>query len=183
MQESKKLKQLIEGILYLCGDEGITLQQLEDVFEESKENLEVVMNELIVNYSKNENRGIEIISYDNRYKFVTKAQVHPYAKKLFSETKLSLLSPAAMETLAIIAYKQPITRAEIEELRGVGCDMMIRKLQARNLIQECGRSDAPGKPYLYEVTSEFMDNFQLKSLKELPELREQKLDQESELFS
>ncbi|MPN47498.1 Segregation and condensation protein B [bioreactor metagenome] len=84
--------------------------------------------------------------------------------------KSSSLSPAAIETLAIIAYKQPITRIEIEEIRGVGCEMMLRKLLIRNLIREIGRSDAPGKPILYEVTNEFMDVFKLVSLKELPDL-------------
>ena len=87
-----------------------------------------------------------------------------------------------METLAIVAYKQPITRGEIEEIRGVSCDMMVRKLLARNLIKECGRSDAPGRPFLYEVTEEFMDTFKLVSLKELPELPEFKDTMEEELF-
>ena len=82
--------------------------------------------------------------------------------------------------MAIIAYKQPITRVEIEELRGVGADMMLRKLQARNLIREAGRSDAPGKPILYEVTEEFMDSFKLYTLNELPDLPEFNSDDENE---
>ena len=84
--------------------------------------------------------------------------------------------------MAIIAYRQPITRSEIEEIRGVGCDMMIRKLLARNLIRECGRSDAAGRPFLYEVTEAFMDSFQLKSLKELPELPDNEANLDEELF-
>lgn len=103
-------------------------------------------------------------------------------EKLFSSTKVAVLSQAAMETLAIIAYKQPITRSEIEEIRGVGCDMMIRKLMARSLIKECGRSDAPGRPFLYEITTEFMDAFQLESLKELPELPDFQPNLDGELF-
>ena len=95
---------------------------------------------------------------------------------------MATLSNAALETLAIIAYKQPITRVEIEEIRGVGCDMMIRKLLARSLIKECGRSDAPGRPFLYEVTKEFMDTFQLESLKELPDLPDFKEQVDEELF-
>ena len=111
-----------------------------------------------------------------------KRQLHPYAEKLFAATKMATLSNAALETLAIIAYKQPITRVEIEEIRGVGCDMMIRKLLARSLIKECGRSDAPGRPFLYEVTKEFMDTFQLESLKELPDLPNFKEQVDEELF-
>lgn len=130
----------------------------------------------------NEDHGIEIVHFGGRYKFVTKEIVYPYAEKLFSSTKVATLSSAALETLAIIAYKQPITRVEVEEIRGVGCDMMIRKLLARSLIKECGRSDAPGKPFLYEVTSEFMDSFKLESLKELPELKEIKQESMKDLF-
>ena len=88
-----------------------------------------------------------------------------------------------METLAIIAYKQPITRVEIEEIRGVSCDMMIRKLLARSLIKECGRTDAPGRPFLYEVTEEFMDAFKLKSLNELPDLPVIEQNMDEELFN
>ncbi|MDO5110608.1 MAG: SMC-Scp complex subunit ScpB, partial [Erysipelotrichaceae bacterium] len=101
---------------------------------------------------------------------LSKAAVHPYAKRLFSIDKESRLSNAALETLAIIAYRQPITRVEIEEIRGVGADMMLRKLEARGLICESGRSEAPGRPILYSVTEDFMDAFQLLSLDELPEL-------------
>lgn len=94
--------------------------------------------------------------------------------------KQSSLSQAALETLAIIAYKQPITRVEIEEIRGVGADVMLRKLLARDLIQEAGRSDAPGRPILYEVTNEFMNSFKLMSLKELPDLPNFKNNEESD---
>ncbi|MEG0736113.1 MAG: SMC-Scp complex subunit ScpB, partial [Longicatena sp.] len=76
----------------------------------------------------------------------------------------------------------PITRVEIEEIRGVGCDMMVRKLLARSLIKECGRSDAPGRPFLYEVTEEFMDTFKLESLKELPDLPDYHENMDEELF-
>ena len=95
---------------------------------------------------------------------------------------MASLSQAALETLAIIAYKQPLTRIEIEEIRGVNCDMMIRKLLARNLIRECGRTDGPGRPFLYEVTEEFMDAFKLESLKELPDLPAVEQNMDSELF-
>lgn len=126
--------------------------------------------------------AIELVSYGGYYKFLTKAWMDDYLKKLFHETKTNTLSQSALETLAIIAYKQPITRVEIEELRGVGCDMMLRKLCARNLIQEAGRSEAPGRPILYEVTEEFMDSFKLIDLKELPELPQYTSDDEEALF-
>ena len=110
------------------------------------------------------------MGYGSNYKFISKKAVYPYAQELFHNAKANTLSQAALETLAIIAYKQPITRIEIEELRGVSAEMMLRRLLVRNLIREVGRSDAPGRPILYEVTEEFMDSFKLYSLNELPEL-------------
>ena len=179
MHETKK--PVLEGLLFLSGDEGLTLTQLKNCgLDMSDEDLEAVLDEMMQEYLR-ETHGIELVCYGGVYKFVSKALIHPYAQKLFSSTKVATLSNAAMETLAIIAYKQPITRVEIEEIRGVSCDMMVRKLLARNLIKECGRSDAPGRPFLYEVTEEFMDTFKLESLKELPELPEYK-EQEEELF-
>lgn len=176
-----KLRKILEGLLFLSGDEGLTSEQLcfaLDISEEALDkNIKQMMNEFL-----EEDHGIELVHFGGKYKFVTKEIVYPYAEKLFASTKIATLSSAALETLAIIAYKQPITRTEIEEIRGVGCDMMIRKLLARSLIKECGRSDAPGRPFLYEVTSEFMDSFKLESLKELPELKEVSQEQMLNLF-
>ena len=126
--------------------------------------------------------GMEVVCYGGIWKFMSKAIVHPFAQKLFQSAKTSALSQSALETLAIVAYKQPITRVEIEEIRGVGCDMMLRKLQARNLITEVGRSEAPGRPILYGVTEEFMDSFKLLSLDELPDLPDFSEHQSDNLF-
>lgn len=175
-----KVKTVLEGLLFLSGDEGLTMDQMQGSLEIAREDVESALIQLKEEYD-DEDRGVELTRFGGIYKFVSKESVYPYAEKLFSSTKMSTLSQAAMETLAIIAYKQPITRAEIEEIRGVGCDMMIRKLQARSLIKESGRSDAPGKPFLYEITPEFMDAFKLESLKELPELPQEQLESD-ELF-
>ena len=121
-------------------------------------------------YYLQESRGIEIARFGEKYRFLSKASIHEAAKKLFQTSTEAKLSNAALETLAIIAYKQPITRVEIEEIRGVGADVMLRKLVARGLIQEDGRSEAAGRPILYSVTDEFLDSFKLLSLDELPEL-------------
>lgn len=175
-------KAILEGLLFLSGDEGLNMEQLQGCMETlSKQDIEGLLNALMEEYLK-DSHGMELVRFGGIYKFVSKEAVHPYAQKLFSSTKMATLSNAAMETLAIIAYKQPITRGEIEEIRGVNCDMMIRKLLARNLIKECGRSDAPGRPFLYEVTEEFMDSFKLESLKELPELPDFQSEVDEELF-
>lgn len=164
------MQQVIEGILFIVGDDGIDAERLAEIMEESFDTVQKTLDDMTVQYANDENRGIELVNYAGRYKFVSKAAVHPYAQKLFEGTEVKGFSQAALETMAIIAYKQPITRVEIEEIRSVGCDMMIRKLLARNLIKEVGRSDAPGRPFLYAVTDSFMDVFGLSSLKELPEL-------------
>ncbi|MGX8834207.1 SMC-Scp complex subunit ScpB [Amedibacillus sp. YH-ame6] len=178
-----KLKSVLEGLLFLSGDEGLSKEQILGCMDEDEqvEHIEETLDELMKDYLE-DCHGIELVRFGGIYKFVSKECVHEYAERLFSSTKMSTLSNAAMETLAIIAYKQPITRVEIEEIRGVGCDMMVRKLLARSLIKECGRSDAPGRPFLYEVTEEFMDTFKLESLKELPDLPDYHENMDEELF-
>ena len=177
------LKSILEGLLFLSGDEGLSVEQIIGCLEndEMSEHLEETLDDLMKEYLE-DSHGIELVRFGGVYKFVSKESVHEYAERLFSSTKMSTLSNAAMETLAIIAYKQPITRVEIEEVRGVGCDMMVRKLLARGLVKESGRSDAPGRPFLYEVTEEFMDTFKLESLKELPDLPNYHENMDEELF-
>ena len=166
-----KMRAVLEGLLFLTGDDGLTLDQAADAMDLKKSEVEELFDELQKYYTSDE-RGFEIERYGARYRFLSKAVVHDYAKKLFSLNKDARLSNAALETLAIIAYKQPVTRVEIEEIRGVGADVMLRKLEARGLIKEDGRSDAPGRPFLYSVTDEFMNAFELMSLDELPDLPE-----------
>ena len=169
-EESRRtMSAALEGLLVLTGDEGITLEQAVNALGTDEETTKELFDEL-QKYYLDDSRGIEIAHFGETWRFLSKAAVHPYAKRLFSIDKESRLSNAALETLAIIAYRQPITRVEIEEIRGVGADMMLRKLEARGLICESGRSEAPGRPILYSVTEDFMDAFQLLSLDELPEL-------------
>lgn len=176
-----KLKAILEGLLFLVGDDGLTVEQASKSMDISATKVEQLFDTLQKDYV-DDSRGFEIERYGSRYRFLSKAFVHEAAKKLFSIDKISKLSNAALETLAIIAYKQPITRVEIEEIRGVGADVMIRKLEARGLIKEEGRSDAPGRPFLYSVTDEFMDAFKLLSLDELPDLPEFNKDNNDDLF-
>lgn len=176
-----KLKAILEGLLFLVGDDGLTVEQASKSMDISTKKAEQLFDALQKEYV-DDSRGFEIERYGSRYRFLSKAFVHEAAKKMFSIDKISKLSNAALETLAIIAYKQPITRVEIEEIRGVGADVMIRKLEARGLIKEEGRSDAPGRPFLYSVTDEFMDAFKLLSLDELPDLPEFNKDNNDDLF-
>ena len=172
---------IAEGLLFLVGDEGITEELMAKSLEISEDDAHQLLDELQKKY-QDDSFGVEVVCYGGIWKFMSKAMVHPFAQKLFQSAKTSALSQSALETLAIVAYKQPITRVEIEEIRGVGCDMMLRKLQARNLIAEVGRSEAPGRPILYGVTEEFMDSFKLLSLDELPDLPDFSEQQSDNLF-
>ena len=168
-KEPTNIEAIVEGLLYIVGEDGIKVENIAEAIHKSIEDTQVILQNIQNKYSS-EIYGIELVGYGTNYKFISKKSVYPYAQELFHNAKQNTLSQAALETLAIIAYKQPITRIEIEELRGVSAEMMLRKLLVRNLIREVGRSDAPGRPILYEVTEEFMDSFKLYSLNELPEL-------------
>lgn len=172
---------VVEGLVFINGDEGIEPQTIAKLLEKSNREVEDTLTE-IAEYYLDDKHGIELVNYGGIYKFVSKASIHEYAAELFKVTKVNNLSPAALETLAIIAYKQPITRVEIEEIRGVGSDAMLRRLSLRNLIEEVGRADAPGMPILYGVTKDFLDVFKLVSIDELPDLPEYSGQMELDLY-
>ena len=171
-------KAIIEGLLFLSGEEGLRLEQIQGTLNQSDRDSILKDIELLKEEYQSNTKGIELVEYASRYKFVTKEFVYPYGEKLFSSEKTITLSQPALETLAIIAYRQPITRVEIEDIRGVGCEVMLKKLQARGLIEAKERLDTVGKPLLYTVTDTFLDTFQLETLQELPNLPEQKQDEE-----
>ena len=181
VEQPGNIEAIVEGLLYVVGEDGVKIEQIAIAINKSIEDTKTIIENIQRKYAS-ELYGIELVGYGSVYKFITKKDVYPYAQELFGVTKPSTLSQSALETLAIIAYKQPITRVEIEELRGVNAEMMLRKLQARNLIREVGRSDAPGRPILYEVTEEFMDSFKLYTLNELPDLPKYEKEEEKELF-
>ena len=173
--EHDEILSVIEGMLFLSGDEGLTIKQISSILQLTKKEATTYMDELIDIVSNRSIKGIEIVNFGGVFKFVTLSKHHEYYQRMIEQNEQTL-SNAALETLAIIAYNQPVTRLKVEEIRGVGCDAMIRKLVAKALIKEVGREDTPGKPILYGVTDEFMDAFSLTSLEELPELKEMKTD-------
>lgn len=174
---------VIEGMLYIYGDEGVTIKDIADTLEITKKEAYELMDELLSLYAQKTIKGVDIVDFGGTFKMVTLPQHDRYYKKMMT-TSGRKLSKSALETLAIVAYYQPVTRIRIEEIRGVGCEAMIRKLLAQALIKEVGREDTPGKPVLYGVTDEFMDAFSLKSLDELPELKEIESDfDEEDIFN
>lgn len=171
----------LEGILFAFGDEGITYDQIQTVFnldEDGTKQFVASFKEQYVDVS----RGLEVVEYGGVLKFITKRKHHEIIAELMEFNKTRQLSQAALETLAIIAYKQPITRIEIEEIRGVNSDMMCRRLEALDLICEAGRQETPGRPILYKVTPSFFDVFKLTSLAELPEIKLEMIGENNELF-
>ena len=164
-------KAVLEGLLFVVGEEGLTLEQIEDVLEiEEVESKELLM-ELKKDY-EDDNRGLRIDFLGNRFKLTTKFEHRSYYQKLIENPETNVLSQSALETLAIIAYNEPITRVQVDELRGVGSVQMIRKLVAKGSIKEVVRSDLPGRPILYETTSDFLDYFGLATIDDLPDMKE-----------
>lgn len=163
---------ILESLLFAAGDEGLSLKQIAEVLEVDEMKAQEIIEDLRLEYSKNDNRGIMLIELAGTYQLATKKENAIYLRKLVDSPNTSTLSQAALETLAIIAYKQPITRAEIEEIRGVKTERPLHTLMAKALIKEIGRADGAGRAYLYGTTEEFLDYFGLKSLDELPKLPE-----------
>lgn len=166
---------LMEGLIFIAGDEGISNKIIA-----KKLNLSLaIVNEMLTTMQQqleaDLSRGISLIGHGNVFKFTTKQEHFNIYESLIQE-QTSKLSTAALETLAIIAYKGPVVKNDIENIRGVSSDFMVAKLKARELIMEVGKSDRPGKPTLYAVSQKFLDYFNLSSLENLPPLPETLFD-------
>lgn len=177
------MKAIVEGLLFLSGEDGLTLEEISSVIEKDIEEVKSIIRELYNDYN-DENKGIQIEFLGNHFKLTTKKEHKEYYKKLTIDDENSILSQSALETLAIIAYNAPITRIEVDNIRGVNSSYVVRKLLLKGLIEEVGRSDAPGKPRIYNVTPRFLDYFGLGSIDELPKLEEKEeiIDDEKYLF-
>ena len=164
-------KAVLEGLLFVVGEDGLTIDQIIDVLGIEEEQAKAVLMELKKDY-EDENRGLRIDFLGNRFKITTKFEHKEYYQKLIENPETNFLSQAALETLAIIAYNEPITRVQVDTIRGVGSTSIIRKLVAKGFIKECGRSEIPGRPILYETTHEFLDYFGLSSIEDLPNIED-----------
>ena len=164
-------KAVLEGLLFVVGEDGLTLQQIGDVLNIDEEVSKKTIMELKKDY-EDDTRGLRIDFLGNRFKLTTKFEHREYYQKLIENPETNSLSQAALETLAIIAYNEPITRVQVDAIRGVGSSSIIRKLVAKGFIKEKGRSDIPGRPILYETTNEFLDYFGLSSTEDLPDIKD-----------
>lgn len=166
---------IIEGLLFAAGDEGLDVKQLAQILEQSEKDVLAVLQKMIPQF-KQAHRGIQMIEIAGAYQLTTLPEHAPYFQKMAASPTRASLSQAALETLSIICYKQPITRIEIEEIRGVQSDRAIRTLVAKDLIEPRARADAVGRPILYGTTNQFLDYFGLNSLEDLPPADEFQMD-------
>lgn len=178
------LKAVLEGLLFVVGEDGLTLDQIRDVMEIDEEVAKTIIRELRSDYENN-NRGIRINFLGNTFKLTTKTEHKDYYQRLIENPQRNNLSQSALEILAIIVYNEPVTRVQVDSIRGVSSSQMIRKLVAKGFLKEVGRSDMPGRPILYKTTDEFLDYFGLFSKDELPKLdtdENKGITEETDLF-
>lgn len=166
--EKSKAKAVLEAILFTMGD-SVEIGRLAAVIEEDKKTTKQLLDELAAEYEKSD-RGIALTTLDDAVQLCTKSELYEYLIKIAKTPKKFVLTDTLLETLSIIAYKQPITRLEIEKIRGVSCDHAVNRLLEFDLIMEVGRMDAPGRPLLFGTTEQFLRSFGVKSIEDLPEL-------------
>lgn len=173
--EIKKLQGVIEAILFTMG-ESVELERIAAAIEHDEETTRKFINGLMDQYAE-EGRGIRIIELDRSYQMCTKKEMYEYLIRIAKQPKRYVLTDVLLETLSIIAYKQPVTKLEIEKIRGVKSDHAVNKLVEYGLVEEVGRLDAPGRPLLFGTTEEFLRRFSVQSLDELPTLDPVRMEQ------
>ena len=170
----KEMEGVIEAILSTMG-ESVELSRIAKALEEEEETVRNVIHQMMERYEK-EDRGIHIIELDNAFQMCTKKESYEYLIRIAKQPKRHVLTDVALETLSITAYKQPITKLEIEKIRGVKSDHAVNKLIEYDLVTEVGRLNAPGKPILFGTTEEFLRRFSVQSVEELPSINPEKLE-------
>lgn len=172
--EEKRIMAVIEAVLFAMGD-SVELSRLNHVLEIPEKEISEIIAKMNDKY-KRQDRGIYIVELEDAVQLRTKPELYEYLIKVAKAPRKYVLSDTLLETLSIIAYKQPVTRLEVEKIRGVSCDHAVNRLLEFNLIQELGRLDAPGRPLLFGTTEEFLRTFGVKSLGDLPILNPEQIE-------
>ena len=172
--EIKKLQGVIEAILFTMG-ESVELSRIAAAIEHDEDTTRKLIHSMMDEYEKEE-RGVHIIELDDSFQMCTKKEVYDYLIRIAKQPKRYALTDVLLETLSIVAYKQPVTKIEIEKIRGVKTDHAVNKLVEYGLIEEVGRLDAPGRPLLFGTTEEFLRRFSVQSLDELPTLNPEQME-------
>lgn len=165
--EIREIQSAIEAVLLAAGD-PVDIERLADIVDVDKASLKEIIKKMTDEYNY-QRRGIHIIRMEDTYQLCTRPEYGEYVSRLAAPPKRQNLSNAAFEVLSIVAYKQPVTRTSIEDIRGVNCDYIVNRLIERNLIEEKGRLDAPGRPILFGTTNHFLRSFGVESISELPD--------------
>lgn len=173
--DRKTQEAVLEAVLFTMGD-SVELAKLAEVIEEDKQTTREILYKMKEKLAKTE-RGVDIVELEDSFQMCTKTQMYEYLIKIAKNPRKYVLTDACLETLSIIAYKQPITRSEIERVRGVSCDHAINRLIEFELITELGRMDAPGRPLLFGTTEEFLRRFGINSLEALPEINPMQVEE------
>ncbi len=171
---------VLEGLLFVVGDEGVTIEDICNTLNINQKKAQELLQMLKKEYERAE-RGLRVSFLGETFKLTTKKEHKEFYQKLIKE-KEEILSQSQLEVLAIIAYNEPITRIEIDEIRGISSSYIIKKLLSKDLIKVVGKSDLPGKPNMYRTTREFLDCFGLSSLNDLPEIIIKNAEEKQELF-
>ena len=171
----EKKEAVIEAILFAIG-ESVELDRIAITIDQDKETTQNIIRNMISKYQK-EDRGIKIIELNDSYQMCTKPDMYEYLIRIAKQPKKHTLTDIVLETLSIIAYKQPITKLQVEKIRGVKSDHAVNKLIEYGLIEEAGRLNVPGKPMLFTTTEEFLRRFGIPSIEELPSFNQEQLDE------
>ena len=172
--EINKLEGVIEAILFTMG-ESVELNKIAAAIEHDEETTRKIIHRMMDKYDA-EDRGVRIIELEDAFQMCTKTQMYEYLIRVAKQPKKYVLTDVLLETLSIIAYKQPVTKLEIEKIRGVKSDHAVNKLVEYNLVCERGRMDAPGKPILFGTTEEFLLRFSIQSVEDLPSLNPEQME-------
>lgn len=172
--EIKRIEGIIEAILFTMGD-SVEISKIASAIEHDENTTRKIIHQMMDKY-KEEDRGVRIVELEDSYQMCTKAEMYEYLIRIAKQPKRYVLTDVLLETLSIIAYKQPVTKLEIEKIRGVKSDHAVNKLVEYNLVCEVGRLDAPGKPILFGTTEEFLRRFGVQSVEDLPSMNQEQVE-------
>ncbi len=173
--EKEKMKAVVESVLFTMGD-SVSINSLAEVLEVKPKEIKALLAEMKEEYDASD-RGITITELDDSYQMCSKPEMYEYLIKVATTPKRFTLTDSLLETLSIIAYKQPVTKSEIDKIRGVSCDHAVNRLVEYDLIMEVGRLDAPGRPLLFGTTEQFLRSFGVTSIEELPQLNTDRMEE------
>lgn len=174
--EKENMKAVLESILFTMG-ESVDISRLAAVLEISTKETKALLDEMKEEYDNNPAKGVTLMELEDAYQMCSKTEMYDWLIKIASAPRKYTLTDSLLETLSIIAYKQPVTRIEIEKIRGVSCDHAVNRLLEFDLIMEVGRMDAPGRPLLFGTTEQFLRTFGVTSLEELPRMNTDRIEE------